>query len=459
MNLARFYPVIFWNTANLIVDSGGDQLDLGETEDEEESIDDVDMSLSDDENAEAEEQEEKTKNKSANYDKIAAVIGKFRNYGIIVSPPDINESSFTFTPIVEDSRILYGLRGITGIGTDVIKAIILNRPYKSMDDFLARVKIKKPQMVNLIKCGAFDKIEGIPREQIMWKYIDTIVDKKARLTLQNMQMLITKELIPDEMAFYAKLFLFNKFLKGCKNEDYYDLNDAAINFISSNFNADMIDNGTQILQKVWDKTYSKAMDPMREYLKEHQTEMLLRLNDNLYDDISNKYGKGNISRWEMESVNYYSHEHELAVAQKDYDDFFSLKSEPEIDYSFNTRNGQIINVYKLHKIIGTVIGKNKIKNTVTLLTPTGVVNVKIYKNQYSIYDKQISAIGADGKKHVQEKSWFSRGSLLMVQGIRRGNDFIPKKMKNSFYPIISKITHIEEGGALSFQYERMEATA
>jgi len=456
MNLARFYPIIFWNTANLIVDSGGDQLNLGETEDEEESIDDVDMSLSDDESAEAEEQEEKIKNKSANYDKIAAVIGKFRNYGIIVSPPDINESSFTFTPIVEDSRILYGLRGITGIGTDVIKAIILNRPYKSMEDFLARVKVKKPQMINLIKCGAFDKVEGCSREEIMKKYLDSIVDKKARLTLQNMQMLITKDLIPDEMVFYGKLFSFNKFLKTCKNGDYYQLNDAAIAFISDNFSADIIDDGNLVLQKTWDKLYSKAMDPMRDYLKEHQTEMLLRLNGDLYDDIANKYGKGNISRWEMESVNYYSHEHELAAAQKDYDDFFALSEVPEIDYSFQTRGGQVVSVYKLHRIIGTVIGKNKIKNTVTLLTPTGVVSVKIYKNQYSIFDKQISAIGEDGKKHVQEKSWFSRGTLLMVQGIRRGNDFIPKKTKSSIYPIISKITHIGDDGLLSFQYDRVE---
>ena len=99
-------------------------------------------------------------------------------------------------------------------------------------------------------------------------------------------------------------------------------------------------------------------------------------------------------------------------------------------------------------------GLVQLEDTITLLTPTGVVNVKIYKNQYSIYDKQISEYGDDGKKHVVEKSWFSRGSLLMVQGIRRGNDFVPKKTKNSVYPIISKITHIDEDGKLSFQYER-----
>ena len=40
-----------------------------------------------------------------------------------------------------------------------------------------------------------------------------------------MQMLIDKELIPDDMEFYAKLFLFNKFLKNCKSGSNYELNE------------------------------------------------------------------------------------------------------------------------------------------------------------------------------------------------------------------------------------------
>jgi DNA polymerase-3 subunit alpha len=157
----------------------------------------------------------------------------------------------------------------------------------------------------------------------------------------------------------------------------------------------------------------------------------------------------------MESVSFYSHPHELADSQYLYDDFFRLPEEPEVEYTFQGKDGNEVRVYKLRKIIGTVIDKSKMKNTVTLLTPTGVVNVKIYKNQYAGFDKQLSERGADGKKHVKEKSWFSRGTLLMVQGIRRGQDFIPKKRKDSFYPIISKITKINEDGTLEFQTERV----
>ena len=64
--------------------------------------------------------------------------------------------------------------------------------------------------------------------------------------------------------------------------------------------------------------------------------------------------------------------------------------------------------------------------------------------------------GEDGKKHVIETSWFARGTKLMIQGIRRGNDFIPKKRKQSVYPIISKIINVDDYGNLTFQYERAE---
>ena len=468
MNLARFYPIIFWNTANLIVDSGGSQ-NLEYDEDGEASIV-VDAAPDEDEDEEeleeweeeneavegAKEDKKKEKTKSVDYGKVASAIGKFNSYGIKVSPPDINTSSYTFTPVVKDNAILYGLRGITRLSTSTIKDIMAARPFNSMEDFLERIKINKVQMSNLIKCGAFDKLMGEPREKIMADYIEMIADNKERLTLQNMQMLINKDLIPEDLIFYKKLFLFNKFLKTQKDGDKYRLNETASNFIANHFTADLIDNGIEIPQVRWDNIYKRTMEPMRIYLKDHKEEMLKKLNDSLYQEVFDKYAAGPISHWEMESVSFYSHEHELAAAMHRYDDFFSLPEKPEVDYSFTNKNGEEIKVMKLHRIIGTVIDKNKLKNTVTLLTPSGVVNVKVYKNQYAIFDKQLSQKGSDGVKHVIEKSWFSRGTLLMVQGIRRGADFIPKKRKDSFYPVISKIVNIDEDGILEFQTERME---
>ena len=437
MNLAYKYPIVYWNTANLIVDSGGVQY--------ADSPEDT-------------EDKKKKKTKNIDYGRLASIIGKLSDYGIKVSPPDINKSSFTFTPIAQDNVILYGLRGIARISSEKITEIMAQRPYLSLEDFLNKNHLNKIQITNLIKSGAFDKIENKSREDIMYGYIDSIADKKQRLTLQNMQMLINKELIPDDMIFYGKLFLFNKFLKTCKSGITYELNPSAIEFISNNFDADLIDNGNSILQKTWDKIYDKAMDPMRNYLKEHKEEMLNKLNQALFNEMAEKYSQGNISKWEMDSISFYYHEHELSKASKYYDNFFDLPEEPEIEYSFTNNSGQEIKVFKLHKIIGTVIDKDKMHNTVTLLTPTGVVLVKIYKNQFAIYDKQLSQKGADGKKHVIESSWFKRGNKLMIQGIRRGSDFIPKKMKKSIFPIISKITNVSEDGELTFQYDRAEVS-
>ena len=475
MNLAYKYPIVYWNTANLIVDSGGVQTVDFENDDEamiEVELapdDDVAETIADDEEEEEleeweeankttttnEEDKKKKKQKNVDYGRIASIIGKLDGYGIKVSPPDINKSSYTFTPVAETNTILYGLRGIARISGEKITEIMERRPYLSLKDFLGKNKLNIIQIVNLIKSGAFDEVEKMPREEIMQKFLESTVDKKVDLNLRNMQALITKDLIPEDMVFYKKLFLFNKFLKDNKDGIYYRLNDAAINYITKNFDADLIENGVQISQKVWDNIYKKAMGPMREYIKAHKQEMLQKLNDTIYHEAAEKYSGGNISKWEMDSISFYYHEHELAAVASQYDDFFALPEEPEIEYSFRGTNGQEVKVYTLHKIIGTVIDKDKLHNTVTLLTPTGVVTVKVYKNQFAIYDKQLSQRGEDGKKHVVEKSWMSRGTKLMVQGIRNGNNFIPKKRKNSVFPVIAKITSID-GENLTFQFERAE---
>lgn len=464
MNLACNYPIIFWNTANLIVDSAG--VDDGEDIDQDEIVDNEEEEIEIENDEEEDEEDEevnlteketvKRAKKTVDYGKAARAIGKFRSYGINILPPNINTSSFTFTPNVEQNSITYGLRGITRISNDIIKLIMRNRPYSSFNDFMKKNHTNKLQTINLIKSGAFDMIEDKPREEIMHNYLLSIADQKQRLTLQNMQMLINKELIPPEMDFYARLFSFNKFLKANKSGIYYLVNESAINFINEYFDVDLIEDGTSILQKTWDNVYKKAMEPMRQYLKDNKDEMLKALNDALFNEVAQKYGCGNISKWEMDSISFYYHDHELAAAARDFDDFFALPEEAEVEYSFAGANGQDIKVFKLHKIIGTVIDKNKLKNTISLLTPTGVVQVKIYKNQYNLYDKQISEKDSAGKKHVVEKSWFSRGTMLMIQGIRRGDNFIPKKRKQSVYPVISKILEVNEKGELTLQYERAE---
>ena len=462
MNLAYRFPIIFWNTANLIVDSSG--VDDNEELEEEVEQDEV-VSIFEEEDTENYEYidspDRKTKvkraKKATKYGKIATAIGKFRAIGINILPPDINKSSYTFAPDVETNSITYGLKGIAGVSEDLIKDIINNRPFTSFDDFNNRVKTNKRQMPNLIKSGIFDNIENCSREELMKKYILSVCDQKQRLTLQNMAMLINYDMIPDEMALYAKMFSFNKFLKKNKNGNYYMLNStSAVSFITNHFGDDEIIEGNKILQKDWDAMYKKGMEPMRIYLKENGKEMLEKLNNKLFTEEYEKYGDGNISKWEMDSISFYYHDHELKNINFDIDNFFELPEEPILERTFSTKNGQEIKIFKLNLIAGTVVEKNKLKNTISLLTPTGVVNVKIYKNQYSLFDKQISVKGEDGHKKVIEKSWFSKGTLLLLQGFKKGNDFVLKSYKDSIYPVISKITSVGEDGRITLQYEREE---
>jgi DNA polymerase III, alpha subunit len=103
------------------------------------------------------------------------------------------------------------MSGISKIGEDLIKAIISNRPYSSIDDLTSKIKISKPQVINLIKAGAFDSFGN--RIKLMKQYAESISDKKQRVTLQNMKMLIDFKLLPKDFDFCCKVFNFNKYLK------------------------------------------------------------------------------------------------------------------------------------------------------------------------------------------------------------------------------------------------------
>ena len=81
------------------------------------------------------------------------------------------------------------------------------------------------------------------------------------------------------------------------------------------------------------------------------------------------------------------------------------------------------------------------------------------KEYFALFDRQISARGADGKKHVIEKSWFQRGSKIMVTGMRRGEEFIPKKYASTPGHQLYKITSIDENGFVTLQDQRAQGEA
>lgn len=460
--LATQFPSIYWNCACLITNSGGNE----DAEDETEEIVSI-YEIEDDPDADYEDLPDrsgkKKKTRNTNYGKISTAIGQMRNRGISIAPPDINKSSFTFVPDAENNTIIYGIKGITRIGSEIIEQIMENRPFVSIEDFLSKVKVNKPQMVNLIKSGAFDCFGN--RIDIMHEYIDSISDKKKRLTLQNMQMLINFNLLPEEFNFEIALYNFNKYLKKNKREDNnsYVLDDIADKFFIEHYSDDYCfyeeNNGEikkYIPQKIWDNIYKTGMNPVRDYLKRNKEEKLEELNSILFQETYKKYCTGNISKWEMDSIGFYYHSHELQNVEFDgyeIEDFNSLNTEPEIEREVFI-NGKTVPIYKIHRLAGTVIDKNKNKNSISLLTTYGVVNVKIYQAQYAKYDKRISEVDINGTKKVKENSWFTRGNKILVTGIRRDDTFQLKKYKNTKGEVIQLVKGITADNKAILQTKR-----
>ena len=474
MNLAFKYPIIFWNCACLISDAGGNEEEEIDEEVEEElkkeepyyeemeefnEEEDEEVSSYDEDDSESgfpativvtKEGRKKKKVKATSYGKIATAIGKIQSSGVIVAPPDINKSSYTFSPDAERNLIRFGLSGITRISRELVKQIIANRPFKDIEDFLSKVKVNKTQMINLIKAGAFDWLSE--RTKVMHQYVDLISDTKKRITLQNMKMLIDFELIPEEYDLQKRVFNFNKYLKKAKNGDFYELDNIAFNFYSNCFDIDMLspsdtsESNFKIKQSVWDTIYKKQMDIVRPFVKANQDRLLIQVNEHLTQDTWNKYCLGSLSKWEMDSISCYIHEHELAhINERVYglSNFSEIPEQPQIE-KYIPIKGKMIPIFRLWRIYGTVLDRDKAKKSVTLLTKDSVVVVKIY-GPFAEYDKQISEMGADGHKHVIRKSEFSRGNKIIVTGIREEEGFRAKKYSKTPFHLVETIKSVDNG--------------
>ena len=432
--IATEWNPIYWDTACLVINSGSLEDEIIE-----------------------EQEEDKKKETGTDYGKVAKALGEIIAAGIKISLVDINKSDYGFKPDVNNNQILFGMKALGYVGQDVVNKIKENRPYESLKDFMNRCYLNKTAMINLIKGGAFDELERpwakqlnvSPRILAMVYYLSVVSEPKKKLTLQNFNGLIERGLIPEELDFQRRLFNFNKYLKAHKEAEYYVIADKpAADFYINYFSLDdlsILNGKGYIEQKIWDKIYKSNMDSAREYLKSHQEEMLKAYNTLLFKEQWDKYAQGNISSWEMESLCFYYHDHELKnIDTQKYGikNFFELNPNPEVDYFFK-RNGKQIPIYKLCRIAGTVIGKNDTRHSITLLTVNGVVNVKFTRDYYAMFNRQLSEKNEQGIKKVKEKGWFTRGTKLLVTGYRRDDTFVSKKYKNTGGHQLYLITEIE----------------
>ena len=450
MYIATNWNPIYWNTACLIVNSG--------------SLEEDDSLYEEDDEGNVVEKKEKT----TDYAKIAKAIGDTIAKGIKVSLVDINKSNYSFEPDAENNEILFGMKALSGINGDIINQIIANRPYAGIADFMNKCPLNKTAMISLIKAGAFDRLEQDwgkeynqePRILIMAYYLSKTCEPKKRITLQNFNGLIQHNLLPESLDYQRRVFNFNKYLKANKKVGkYYVFDDICEQFYNQFFDLELLDvvNGcTCVLQTKWDKIYQDVMDGARTWIQQNHNQILEDYNTLLFQEAWKKYAGGNISAWEMEALCFYYHEHELKnVDTYKYGivDFFDLPSEPEVDYFFK-RNGKEIPIYKTFKIIGTVIGKNDARSSITLLTTSGVVSVKFTRDYFAMFNKQISEKQEDGTKKVLEKGWFQRGVKVMITGFRRDDQMVAKTYSKTVTHQIYKILEIKDNGELILEHQR-----
>lgn len=414
--LATYFPSVYWNCACLRVDAGLEEED------------------------------------GSNYAKIAKAIGNMQNHGIKIAPININKSGYMFEPDEKDNAILYGLKGLNGVGGEMINTIINNRPYASVADFVEKTGANKTCTIALIKAGAFDEFGN--RADIMRQYLSQVSEPKKRLSMQNFKMLADANLLPQDLDFQKRLFVFNKALRTYKKDgDCYIVNYNYYDFYEEFFDVDELEpiyDTLGILQKKWQKMYTKAMEPAKVYIKEHQQELLDAINTSLLQEQWDKYAQGNVSAWEMDSMGYYYHEHELAIVRPKLYNIVSyneLPDEPEVDYVFR-RNGREIPIYKTHRIMGTVIGKNNTKATVDILTvDSGVVTVKFNLDFFAKYNRRISDV-VDGASKVVENGWFGKGEKIVVNGFKCSSMFRAKSYRKTPSKQLYKITNVNPNGTI-----------
>ena len=212
-----------------------------------------------------------------------------------------------------------------------------------------------------------------------------------------------------------------------------------------------------INEKTWKKIYEEQMKPAKEYFKEHQKEILEELNQSIFQENWDKYAAGSYAKWEMDSLGMYYHDHELKTVDAgryEVVEFKDLPEEPVVDYTFS-RNGVDIPIYQTVRIMGTVIAKDDMHSSISILTlGSGVVDVKMNRDYFAKYNRRISEVQKDGTKKIVEQGFFQKGQLLVINGFRRANMFMLKTYKKTNSHGLYKIIQINDDGSVEMTNKR-----
>lgn len=443
LNLNYFYPRVYWNCACLSVESSGDT---------------------------------DNKNGGTDYGEISKAIYKMRQSNIMISPPSINEANIDFTPDEKDNLIYFSLGGIAGINSAIAQQIINNRPYDSFDSFYKKNNfqgslITQSKFIQLIKAGCFDEF-STDRIKVMKRYFILSNPKPYNLTMQNIPLIKSTMKLPKAQfgAYnYYKYITDKQFLYGnhpkFKSKKLYWLDSKALKYFKENCQSSLVANIDYWEENdktiVVDKSIEKLLQPNFTELKNYINTPEF-INQYYKASLRKKFNEAlpnqDPNHWSMESVSYYSTDHEMhKINYNKYNlsHFLNIPSEPQ--FIERSARGRTWKQFDLYAICGTVIDKNDIKHYFTLLTPDNeVVNCKLHQGAYAVYKSQYSEI-IDGKKEVLEKPWIARGNMLIVSGYRNGDEFVCKKYSNSVYQHqLQKVNQIYEDGSADIQTERID---
>lgn len=431
LNLNWFYPRVYWNCACLSVEASGINED-GES------------------------------GGSTDYGEVAKAIYKMKQSDIEVAPPSVNDSELDFTPREKDNTILFGLSGIAKINVDIANQIISNRPYTSFKDFYTKNSydgslITNSKFVTLIKAGCFDEFEH-NRIKVMKQYVLYSHTMKTNLTMANLDEAIKIGCnIPKSMLSpirFKKYVCSKQFLYGqhpqFRSKKLYWLDNKALKYFNKNCVNELLENQDYFYQDdmilVADTSLDKLFKPVMDSLK-----MFLNTQDFIKEfnrqSMRTRYQEliGNdedVNMWSFSTCSFFSHNHYLAnIDYNKYNisSFDELPDEPT--FTLKSWGKRSYRQYELYQIAGVVLDKNDNSHFITILDfNNNVVNVKMDNGLYAKYKAQISE-NINGKKKVLEKSWFQRGTPLIIAGYKMGeNDFKVKTYKNSVFN--KKITRI-----------------
>ena len=126
--------------------------------------------------------------------------------------------------------------------------IITNRPYESIEDFQQKVKVNRTQMLNLLKCGAFDNLYP-DRMKIIETYLATKAQTKEKLTLANVPMLMKYHILDEEASEFCELYAYNRFLRKHIVDDKIIFPEKALTYFCDHFDVDLLLDGTSIAVK------------------------------------------------------------------------------------------------------------------------------------------------------------------------------------------------------------------